>query len=405
MTIGIFLEHYDPFISGVITSIKGLRQELESRGHTVYIVAPAVKGYRDNDSRTIRVPSIATKSIDNATLGYPSRRVIKRLMAIKFDVIHSQDVFYTSNIGRLVAKRQNIPYIQTYHTLWHKYLQQYPVGLGLKLGGSVAMTVSYPFLFGLKTTGDFLKKYPKELAGPHRLSNLVWQHMVNMSRQADAVIVPSAHLKDSLARVSVETQLHHIPNGLVKSHYPGKILPPPRPATLRIISVGRFSPEKRLDVLIKSMARLKFDAELIMVGDGPEFSAVEKLAFQSGLGQKVRFMGHLENAAVRQLMRESDIFCLASYDFDNQPMVILEALDAGLPIIYCDHKLSDGLQPQNSLLSGRAPEDFATAIGKLRNSGMRKKMATASKNLAPNYDVSYISNRLLGVYRAAGATA
>jgi 1,2-diacylglycerol 3-alpha-glucosyltransferase len=400
LTIGIFLEHYDPFISGVITSIKGLRQELEKGGHTVYIVAPAVKGYRDQDQKIIRIPSIATKSIDNATLGYPSRRVIKKIMAIKFDVIHAQDVFYTSGIGWLVAKKQNIPYVQTYHTLWHKYLQQYPLGLGIKLGGSLAMTVSYPFFFGLKTTGEFLKKYPKELAGPHRLSNL---HMINMSRQADAVIVPSLHLKNSLAEVSFEAKLHHIPNGLTKSSYPHRILPPRSSQTLRIISVGRFSPEKRLDVLIKSMVHLKSDAELIIVGDGPDFALMERLAFQNNLGRKVRFMGHLNNAAVRQLMRESDVFCLASYDFDNQPMVVLEALEAGLPIIYCDHKLSDGLRPQNSLLTGRLPDDFAVALEKLKDETLRRKMAAASKRLAPNYDIAAISSRLLHVYKTAGA--
>jgi 1,2-diacylglycerol 3-alpha-glucosyltransferase len=254
---------------------------------------------------------------------------------------------------------------------------------------------------GMRATANLIKKYSSQ----ERLSysSLWWSHMVNMGNYADAVTVPSGHLRNSLVDAGVQTKVHHIPNGLTKSTYPGRILPLKKPNVMRIISVGRFSPEKRLDVLISTLAKLRFKAELIMVGDGPDFSAMEQLAAQNGLGRKVRFMGHLDNAAVRQLMKESDVFCLASYDFDNQPMVILEALDAGLPIVYCDHKLSEGLKPQNSLLTGRLPADFATALEKLKNDQLRRKMATASKQLAPDYDTAKVSARLLGVYQSAGA--
>ena len=45
MKIGIFTETYEPYISGVTTSIKMLKESLEKMGNTVYIVTVNLKSY------------------------------------------------------------------------------------------------------------------------------------------------------------------------------------------------------------------------------------------------------------------------------------------------------------------------------------------------------------------------
>ena len=56
MKIGIFTETYEPYVSGVTTSIKMLKESLEAMGHLVYIVTVNLKKYKfeyDKENRII----------------------------------------------------------------------------------------------------------------------------------------------------------------------------------------------------------------------------------------------------------------------------------------------------------------------------------------------------------------
>ncbi|MBX4199647.1 glycosyltransferase, partial [Candidatus Saccharibacteria bacterium] len=232
------------------------------------------------------------------------------------------------------------------------------------------------------------------------LPNIMWRHMLTMGCVADAVIVPSRHLALSLQESGIDTPVDVIPNGL-SSHKSENyaLLPPMTSGKLRILSVARHSPEKRVHILIEALyIASNLDAELILVGEGPTHSQLEELVARRKLGAKVRFMGNLSNAAVREIMRESDVLCLASYNFDNQPMVIIEALEAGLPIIYCDPNLKEGLTPSNSLLVRKQPSNFADAYEAVADKTTRKKMSSASRRQSANYRIEKIAERILKVY-------
>lgn len=404
LTIGIFVEHYEPFVSGVITSINGLVAELEAGGHRVYIVCPAVEGHIDTNPHVIRIPSVSAKSFDNATIGYPTPRVIRKLMAIRFDIIHSQDVFYTGGLGLVIARRQHVPYIQTYHTLWHRFIQQYELAFGFKVGSTLAMATTYPIFFGFRNTADFIRNYA---ATGDRLtmSNLAWHHMVNMSRQASAVVVPSAHLQADLMQNDLGVEIQQIPNGVQPLVVQADdILPKKKDGRLRVISVARFSDEKRLDLLVRAFGRLK-NAELIMAGDGPKQADIERLVIEKKLAGRVRFMGSLSNAAVRKLMRECDVLAIASYNFDNQPMVILEAIDAGLPVVYCDPSLREGLSAENSVLAENSEAGLARALTSIKDEDKRQRMAKASRQIAADYAMPKVAERILAIYRQSLARA
>ena len=63
----------------------------------------------------------------------------------------------------------------------------------------------------------------------------------------------------------------------------------------------------------------------------------------------ISFTGHVGSLKrVAQLLCGADVFVLASYRFDNQPIVIPEALVAGVPILYCDDRLDVGLKCGNT---------------------------------------------------------
>lgn len=95
--------------------------------------------------------------------------------------------------------------------------------------------------------------------------------------------------------------------------------------------VGRLGREKGADVLIDSLRRLaERDLVVSIVGDGRERRALERLVAAHGLEDIVRFHGTLPDAA--RLVRAFDVVVLSSRT-EGTPIVLLEALAAGVPVI------------------------------------------------------------------------
>lgn len=119
-------------------------------------------------------------------------------------------------------------------------------------------------------------------------------------------------------------------------------LPPPQPRTaaaqpaaLRIICVGRLSPEKGHLGLVDAFAvarRRGLDAELVLVGAGPDRAAVEARIAAAGVQSHVQLLGQLPEARALQETGRSDILVLASF-MEGLPVVLMEAMAMGVPVI------------------------------------------------------------------------
>lgn len=121
---------------------------------------------------------------------------------------------------------------------------------------------------------------------------------------------------------------------------PSRFAPRRRNAVLRdhlledggvlLLSVGRLSNEKRIDVLLDAFARLREsspDARLAIVGDGPLRGALEESAPDG-----VVFLGELRGDGLSQVFASADVFCFPSTT-DTFGQVILEAAASGLPTV------------------------------------------------------------------------
>ncbi|MEO7200991.1 MAG: glycosyltransferase, partial [Candidatus Tumulicola sp.] len=102
-----------------------------------------------------------------------------------------------------------------------------------------------------------------------------------------------------------------------------------------VLTVGRLSKEKRQDVLIRSFGELRRaarfrDAVLVLVGSGPEREGLGRLAHRLGLDASVIFAGQRDDVSSFYAM--ADVFVLSS-DTEGTPNVILEAMNAGVPIV------------------------------------------------------------------------
>jgi glycosyltransferase involved in cell wall biosynthesis len=141
-----------------------------------------------------------------------------------------------------------------------------------------------------------------------------------------------------LRRIAVETwglpaaHLHYIPNGIGCARFAHRINRTTWPGTGIVIgTVAALRPEKNLSRLILAFKLVaeRHDARLVIVGDGPELSALRQLAAALGLGDKVFFVGDV--AAPEACYAGFDIFALSS-DTEQMPLTIIEAMAAGLPI-------------------------------------------------------------------------
>ncbi len=114
---------------------------------------------------------------------------------------------------------------------------------------------------------------------------------------------------------------------------PNFIHPDPRPGDgggRFALFVGRLSAEKGAGVLVRAAARLGGRLRVIIAGDGPEKDALTATA--AGLNN-VEFVGRQPKPRIRELMREASVLVVPSLWFEGFPMVIAEALAAGLPVV------------------------------------------------------------------------
>ncbi|MBC7517347.1 MAG: CDP-glycerol glycerophosphotransferase family protein [Microbacteriaceae bacterium] len=102
------------------------------------------------------------------------------------------------------------------------------------------------------------------------------------------------------------------------------------------VTVGRLSPEKNQARLVRAFARIHAEnaaTRLLLVGDGPLYGDLVQLVAELGLGDVVTLAGLQLNPW--GIMVRSSCFVLSS-DYEGQPMVILEALVLGLPVVTVD---------------------------------------------------------------------
>ena len=97
-----------------------------------------------------------------------------------------------------------------------------------------------------------------------------------------------------------------------------------------LLSVGRVSPEKRLDVLLEAFAQaraIRDGLRLVVAGDGPAREELERRAPEG-----VRFVGEIRGVDLARLYASADVFCFPSTT-DTFGQVLVEAGAAGLPVV------------------------------------------------------------------------
>ena len=128
-------------------------------------------------------------------------------------------------------------------------------------------------------------------------------------------------------------RLHVVHCGIVPGRFPE---PAPMPdGPLRLVTIGRLAEQKGQMVLIEAMARLCRslpEAHLVLVGDGEMRADLEQAVADHGLGANVTFAGWLDEEGVRRELAAAHALVMPSFA-EGLPMVIMEAMAAGRPVI------------------------------------------------------------------------
>lgn len=183
-----------------------------------------------------------------------------------------------------------------------------------------------------------------------------------MLRHMDAVIVFSNDQKELVCTkygVNPES-VHIIPNGVGLDYF----LEAPRTAhaPLRLLFVGRLSPQKNLSFLLESLDTISDTFMTTIVGTGDQAASLKAQVEELKL-QNVHFAGRKDGDALIKAYREADVFVLPS-EREGMPLVLLEAMAMRLPVIG-----NDVLGIRDHVLDGKngylVPLGNATAFRKI----------------------------------------
>jgi colanic acid/amylovoran biosynthesis glycosyltransferase len=160
----------------------------------------------------------------------------------------------------------------------------------------------------------------------------------------------------------------------------------------QVLAVGRLVEKKGFDILVQALAQLRqhrTDFVCRLVGDGPERTALEQQVRDAGLDSQIRFEGARSNREIQRWLVEADLFVLPcqparSGDRDGIPVVLMEAMAAGVPVISGDLPTIRELvrhQQTGWLVPPGAVEPLGQAILQLMNDPpLRQQLAAAGRS-------------------------
>jgi len=185
--------------------------------------------------------------------------------------------------------------------------------------------------------------------------------------------------------------------------------PVPRvPGLLRVVTVARLAPRKRVSALVRAVARAQVllgpDAtiDLTIIGDGPQRGAVERTARR--LDVPARFTGRLPLEGIRQVFATSDAFAQASV-LESFGIAALEARTFGLPVVArAQAGTSEFIHEGVEGLLAVDDEGLGAALALLaRDPALGERLALHNATVPPEQTWGFACDRAHALYAAAGA--
>ncbi len=164
---------------------------------------------------------------------------------------------------------------------------------------------------------------------------------------------------------------------------------------LNIIYLGRLSPEKGVEYLIKSAEYLK-KGKIFIAGDGEQRGELEKMAAK--YGDRIRFLGRVKHDDVPMLYNAMDVFVLPSVSMEGFSNSMLEALACGLPVV----ATPVGASPEviddrfGTIVDAGNSKSIAEGIERVRDLNRRRIHLLTKKK----YSFEVVARKIYNLYRS-----
>ncbi|MCF7925167.1 MAG: glycosyltransferase, partial [Candidatus Izimaplasma sp.] len=304
MKIGLFTDAYYPIISGVSISVDILVREFTKLGHEVHVITNDHE-HAEKEPNVYRVKGfrLPMKGLEEYRIGKVTRKKVRELDKLNLDIIHCHTEFTMGRLGRRAARRNNIPVVHTYHTMYEDYVH------------FVSKMLSRPLQL-------ISKWYSKSFAN-----------------RADKVIFPTVKVQRTFDRYGYDKGGIVIPTGIYINQFNPQNFTEDEINELKerlgildtqfvMFFLGRLSREKSVDVLIDGFFDVlqKHDnALLVLVGDGPDRLHFQERVDKYGITDHVIFTGMIPPNQVPKYYQIADVFVNFSVT-ETQGLTYYEAL-------------------------------------------------------------------------------
>jgi len=379
MRIAFFTNCYKPLVNGVVTSIVSLKEAYERKGHEVYVFAPRVEDYVDQEKNVFRYRSVNLTNKVKYPLPIPlSFRVKKVINEFNPDIVHIHHPFLLSSPAIMYGKKLGIPKILTLHTQYEQYAYYiYPI--------------------------------------PERVTQEAIKIIIsNLAYKTDCITTPSASMEKIIENYGIKNRIEVIPNAIRLDSFREKnelkCLEIRKKYNIKkddkiILFVGRVAQEKSIDKIIKALAIIKKRSigkeKLLIVGNGPAMDELKQLTRSLKVEEDVIFPGTISYEEIQHYYKMAYVFTIASTT-ETFGIVTIEALASGVPVLAIKAPgavdiLTDGL---DGLLVDDDVEKIANALEKIiKEPELREKLSQGALKTSEKYSIDTISERMLILYR------
>lgn len=191
-----------------------------------------------------------------------------------------------------------------------------------------------------------------------------------------------------------------VPNG-VDLWYSSRPTGPDRGEARVIVAAGRLERVKGFDLVIRALTSLPSAVSLHLLGDGGAKAALEDLAGELHLRDRVHFLGRQDSAEVREQMAAGDVVVVPSRK-EAFGIVCLEAWASGTPLVATNRGgpadyVTDGVD--GLLVDPEDVEALAERIRRvLRDGGLADALAAAGRRRVQDFSWSRVTDAYRSIY-------
>lgn len=383
-------------VGGAETSLQLLSEKLAEQGHKVVYLTETPRGrlprYRVYTRNGVEVHAIGYPDVPS--LGFqPLLNLRQRLAEWMFD----------RAVERIVRKHL-IDAIHTYHELpaMHRMLE-----LRKRKGLRFATVLRMAGLFWVSRLEEEpeLKEYYEQVFNGVDCLNPISEGILALSREAFDRFGLQVRSDRPVRVQDIGVDLSRLPKNWSSQSQPSKENPVLQidsnlsgsentiadnsSARYRLVMASRLSiRQKRQDLLIEAMALLPpdLDAELLLVGDGPARSGLDKTIREKKLDDRVRVIPFMEQQQLWDLIRHCDLYTHAC-DFEGLSKMIVEVMAMGVPVLASDVTPLDEyiIDGENGFLVENSPQHWADRIAMLlERDGLRSSVSAPARETIHN---------------------